>query len=60
MLPSPLQVVQAFITEFPALMEHSFITLAEAFLGLTLEFSWDLSWPSSWISSNRSTKHVIR
>ena len=36
MLPSPLQVVQAFITEFPAPMEHSFITLAEAFLGLTL------------------------
>lgn len=36
MLPSPLQVVQSFITEFPALMEHSFITLAEAFLGLSL------------------------
>ena len=36
MLPSPLQVIQAFISEFPALMEHSCITLAEAFLGLTL------------------------
>jgi len=36
MLPSPVQVVQAFISEFPALMEHSVITLAEAFLGLSL------------------------
>jgi len=34
MLPSPIQVVQAFISEFPALMEHSVVTLAEAFLGL--------------------------
>ena len=36
MLPSPIQVVQAFIKEFPTLMEHSFVTLAEAFWGLTL------------------------
>ncbi|MBQ7795820.1 MAG: ABC transporter permease [Lachnospiraceae bacterium] len=36
MLPSPIQVVQAFISEFPALMEHSVITLTEAFLGLAL------------------------
>ena len=36
MLPSPIQVVQAFFSEFPALMEHSVITLAEAFLGLAL------------------------
>lgn len=34
MLPSPVQVVSAFISEFPALMEHSVITLTEAFLGL--------------------------
>ena len=36
MLPSPIQVVQAFIKEFPTLMEHSFVTLAEAFWGLAL------------------------
>ena len=36
LLPSPLQVLKAFIEEFPALMEHSVITLAEAFLGLGL------------------------
>ena len=36
MLPSPIQVVQAFINEFPNLMEHSFVTLTEAFLGLGL------------------------
>ncbi len=36
MLPSPVAVVQAFIKEFPVLMEHSVITLAEAFLGLGL------------------------
>ena len=36
MLPSPVQVVQAFIEEFPTLMEHSMITLTEAFLGLGL------------------------
>ena len=34
MLPSPVRVVKAFITEFPTLMEHSLITLAEAFIGL--------------------------
>ncbi len=36
MLPSPVQVVKAFIEEFPMLLEHSMITLAEAFLGLGL------------------------
>ena len=36
MLPSPVQVVKAFIEEFPILMEHSAITLAEAFIGLVL------------------------
>ena len=36
MLPSPISVVQAFIAEFPALMEHSVVTLTEAFLGLVL------------------------
>ena len=34
LLPSPVQVVQAFIEEFPVLMEHSVITLSEAFIGL--------------------------
>ena len=34
MLPSPIQVLKAFIEEFPMLLEHSIITLAEAFLGL--------------------------
>ncbi len=36
MLPSPVQVVKAFVEEFPMLMEHSVITLSEAFLGLGL------------------------
>ncbi len=36
LLPSPVQVVKAFVAEFPALMEHSAITLAEAFIGLAL------------------------
>ena len=36
MLPSPISVVQAFVAEFPVLMEHSMITLAEAFVGLFL------------------------
>ena len=36
LLPSPLKVVQAFIEEFPDLMEHSVVTLAEAFWGLGL------------------------
>ena len=36
LLPSPIQVAQAFIAEFPILMEHSVITLSEAFLGLLL------------------------
>ncbi len=34
MLPSPVMVMQAFLTEFPTLMEHSLITLTEAFVGL--------------------------
>ena len=36
LLPSPIQVVQAFVKEFPILMEHSLITLSEAFWGLGL------------------------
>lgn len=36
MLPSPIQVIQAFIKEFPVLMEHSVVTLTEAFFGLVL------------------------
>lgn len=34
MLPSPVQVVKAFISDFDLLMMHARITLAEAFLGL--------------------------
>ena len=34
MLPSPVQVAQAFISEFPLLMQHAEITLLEAALGL--------------------------
>ncbi|MCI9184797.1 MAG: ABC transporter permease [Lachnospiraceae bacterium] len=36
LLPSPLQVGKAFATEFPSLMEHSAITLSEAFIGLAI------------------------
>ena len=36
MLPSPVQVVKAIIEEFPTLMEHSLVTLSEAFIGLAL------------------------
>ena len=34
MLPSPLAVVRAFVSEFPVLMKHTWVTLAEAFIGL--------------------------
>ncbi len=34
MLPSPVDVITALIKEFPILMEHSAITLGEAFAGL--------------------------
>lgn len=36
MLPSPIEVISAFIGEFPTLCEHSLITLKEALLGLAL------------------------
>ena len=36
MLPSPLEVAAAFVEELPLLMEHSAITLKEAFMGLAL------------------------
>lgn len=36
MLPSPVAVVKAFVSEFPQLMAHSAVTLQEAFLGLVL------------------------
>ena len=36
LLPSPIQVVEAFVTEFPVLMEHSMVTLSEALIGLIL------------------------
>lgn len=34
MLPSPMSVVKAFISEFPLLMKNAVVTLSEAFLGL--------------------------
>lgn len=36
MLPSPVKVGKAFVSEFPALMNHSLITLSEGFVGLGL------------------------
>ena len=36
LLPSPLQIGKAFFAELPLLMEHSFISLSEAFTGLAL------------------------
>ena len=36
MLPSPLEVLRAFVAERALLLEHSVITLQEAFLGLAL------------------------
>lgn len=34
MLPSPVDVVKAFVSEFPLLMQNAKVTLLEAFLGL--------------------------
>ena len=34
MLPSPVQVLKAFIEDFPLLMYHTRVTLTEAFIGL--------------------------
>ena len=39
MLPSPVDVVNAFISELPLLLENSRITLQEAFIGLILGVS---------------------
>lgn len=39
MLPSPIEVMQAFVSEFPLLVENSAITLQEAFIGLFLGVS---------------------
>lgn len=36
LLPSPLQIVEAFIEDFPLLMEHAKYTLATAFIGTTI------------------------
>ncbi len=36
MLPSPVMVVSALVKEFPALAEHSLVTLSEAFAGLSI------------------------
>jgi len=36
MLPSPVQVAEALVSEFPALIKHSVVTLSEAFIGLSL------------------------
>lgn len=39
MLPSPVQVLQAFVSELPALWKNALITLQEAFIGLILGVS---------------------
>lgn len=36
MLPSPVQVVRAFVEDFPLLMQHVWVTLWEAFAGLAI------------------------
>ena len=36
LLPSPVQVVKTLVTEFPALMGHASVTLAEAMIGLLI------------------------
>lgn len=36
MLPSPTEVISAFVSEFPLLLENSVVTLQEAFIGLLL------------------------
>lgn len=36
LLPSPIQIAQAFIDDFPLLMQHSKYTLATAFIGTTI------------------------
>lgn len=36
MLPSPVQVVQALITDFPLLLGHAGVTLLETFIGMTI------------------------
>ena len=36
LLPSPVQIVKTLIAEFPLIMGHAAVTLAEAFLGLFL------------------------
>ncbi len=39
MMPSPVEVMQAFVSEFPLLVENSVITFQEAFIGLFLGVS---------------------
>ena len=39
MLPSPIEVISAFVSELPLLLENSVITLQEAFIGLVLGVS---------------------
>ena len=36
MLPSPVKVIQAFVSDAPLLASHSVVTLSEAFLGLII------------------------
>ena len=36
MLPSPIEVVKAFINDFPLLMSHAKVTILEAVLGLVI------------------------
>ena len=36
MLPSPVEVVKAFISDFPILMKHSAVSLQEAVYGLLI------------------------
>ena len=36
LLPSPVEVVRAFVKDFPLLMGHAKVTLLEGFLGLAL------------------------
>ena len=59
MLPSPVQVAEAFIKEFPALMENARITLAEAGMGLVLGIATGFGAAVLWTGLTRHLRHFI-
>lgn len=60
LLPSPVDVVKAFVNDFSLLMTNARVTIIESFIGLLMGVVIGFLWQCSWIISIKCIRHFIR